>query len=135
MMADAQLFPMMEVIRSAEHDGSRRLMIFSGRSNHELAMRIASRLDVDLGRTTLKTFKNGEIYARFDESVRGGDVFLVQSCSKPVNANLMELLIMADARRAALIMISSSTRLSLHGREQDWIRNTSEPRTDSLKRT
>jgi len=99
VMADAQLFPMMEMIRSAEHDGSRRLMIFSGRSNRDLAMRIASRLDVDLGRTTLETFKNGEIYARFDESVRGGDVFLVQSCSKPVNANLMELLIMADAAK------------------------------------
>ena len=74
-------------------------MIFSGRSNVDLASRIAARLDCDLGRTTLKTFKNGEIYARFDESVRGGDVFLVQSCSKPVNANLMELLIMADAAK------------------------------------
>jgi ribose-phosphate pyrophosphokinase len=98
-MADAQLFPMMDIIRSAEHDGSRRLMIFSGRANPDLAMRIAARLDCDLGRTTLKTFQNGEIYARFDESVRGGDVFLVQSCSKPVNANLMELLIMADAAK------------------------------------
>ena len=42
---------------------------------------------------------------------------------------------LAEARRAALIMISSSTRLSLQGREHDWIRKTSEPRTDSLKRT
>ena len=59
------------MIRSAEHDGSRRLMVFSGRSNQDLAMRIASRLGMDLGRTTLKTFANGEIYARFDEYVRG----------------------------------------------------------------
>ena len=98
-MADAQLFPLMEMIRSAEHDGSRRLMIFSGRSNPDLASRIAERLDVELGADDAKTFANGEIYVRFDESVRGGDVFLVQSCSKPVNANLMELLIMADAAK------------------------------------
>ena len=44
MMADAQLFPMMEVIRSAEHDGSRRLMIFSVEQNANLAMRIADRV-------------------------------------------------------------------------------------------
>ena len=42
---------------------------------------------------------------------------------------------LAEARRAALIMISNSTRLSLQGREHDWIKKTSEPRTDSLKRT
>jgi ribose-phosphate pyrophosphokinase len=105
-MADAQLFPMLELSRVVEHDGSRRLMVFSGRSNPELASRIARRLDVELGAVTLKTFSNGEIYCRYDESVRGGDVFLVQSCSQGVdpggmtmNDRLMELLIMADAAK------------------------------------
>jgi ribose-phosphate pyrophosphokinase len=95
-MAD-QLFPLLEMAPVREQSGSRRLMIFSGRSNPDLATRIARRLEVDLGSVTLKTFANGEIYARFDESVRGGDVFLVQSCGQPVNENLMELLIMANA--------------------------------------
>jgi ribose-phosphate pyrophosphokinase len=91
--------------RVVEHDGSRRLMIFSGRSNPDLASRIARRLDVELGSVTQKTFANGEIYCRYEESVRGGDVFLVQSCSQTVddgltmNDKLMELLIMADAAK------------------------------------
>jgi ribose-phosphate pyrophosphokinase len=104
-MADAQLFPLLELGRVIEHDGSRRLMIFSGRSNPDLASRIARRLDVELGAVTLKTFANGEIYCRYDESVRGGDVFLVQSCAQTadddltMNDKLMELLIMADAAK------------------------------------
>jgi len=104
-MADAQLFPLLEMGRVVEHDGSRRLMIFSGRSNPDLATRIARRLDVELGAATLKTFANGEIYCRYDESVRGGDVFLVQSCSQTaddgltMNDKFMELLIMADAAK------------------------------------
>jgi ribose-phosphate pyrophosphokinase len=101
-MADAQLFPLLEMASARalrEHGGQRRLMIFSGRSNPDLAARIARRLEVGLGAVTLKTFANGEIYARYDESIRGGDVFLVQSCNLPVNRNLMELLIMADAAK------------------------------------
>src|SRR5687767_2965038 len=98
-MADAQLFPLLEMSPVRDHGGTRRLMIFSGRSNLDLAGRIGRRLEVDLGSVTLKTFANGEIYARFDESVLGGDVFLVQSCNRPVNQNLMELLIMADAAK------------------------------------
>jgi ribose-phosphate pyrophosphokinase len=80
-----------------ERQGPKRLMVFSGRSNPDLGERIAKQLGVQLGAVTLKSFANGEIYARFDESIRGADVFLVQSCSSPVNRNLMELLIMADA--------------------------------------
>ena len=80
-----------------ERTGGKRLMIFSGRSNPELTGRIADRLGVQPGAVTLKTFANGENYARFDESIRGADVFLVQSCGNPVNDNLVELLIMADA--------------------------------------
>jgi len=90
-----------------ERTPSKRLMIFSGRSNPDLAQRIADRLGVGLGQATLKTFANGEIYARFEESVRGSDVFLVQSCVNPVNRNLMELMIMADAA-----MLGSAKRVT-----------------------
>jgi ribose-phosphate pyrophosphokinase len=81
----------------------KRLMLFSGRANPELAAKIADRLGVDLGPVTLKTFSNGEVYCRFEESIRGADVFIVQpTCGNPatgVTANdaLMELLVMIDA--------------------------------------
>ncbi|WP_217915922.1 ribose-phosphate diphosphokinase [Miltoncostaea marina] len=76
-------------------------MVFAGRSSQELGRRIAGRLGIDLGNVTLKTFANGEIYVRFEESVRGADVFLVQSTSRPVNDSLMELLIMINAAKLA----------------------------------
>jgi ribose-phosphate pyrophosphokinase len=84
-------------------DGNKRLMVVSGRASGELAGKIADRLGVDLSPVTLKTFSNGEIYARFEESVRGADIFIVQStCGNEaagINANdaLMELLVMIDA--------------------------------------
>jgi len=80
---------------------SRRLMLFSGRSNEDLARRIADRLGLQLGSVTRKTFSNGELYVRYDESIRGSDVFLIQSGSAPVNRNLMELLIMVNAAQLA----------------------------------
>jgi ribose-phosphate pyrophosphokinase len=81
----------------------KRLMLFSGRANPELAARIAEKLGVGLGGVTLKTFSSGEVYCRYEESIRGADVFLVQpTCGNPgtgVTANdaLMELLLMIDA--------------------------------------
>ena len=57
----------------------RRLMVFSGRSNPQLGDAIAEQLGIALGPILLKTFANGEIYARYEESIRGADVFLVQS--------------------------------------------------------
>ena len=81
----------------------KRLMLFSGRANPALAAKIAGRLNVDLGGVTLKTFSNGEVYCRYEESIRGADVFIVQpTCANPqegVNANdaLMELMVMIDA--------------------------------------
>lgn len=79
----------------------RKLHIFSGSVYPELADEIAGHLDVELGDITLEKFANGETYARFMESVRGEDVFLVQSISGDVNDALMELLIMTDAARRA----------------------------------
>jgi ribose-phosphate pyrophosphokinase len=84
-----------------QRGSSGRLMLFSGRSNLELAERIAEVLHIELGEVELKTFANGEVYCRYRESVRGGDVFIVQSGSPPVNDHLMELLIMIDAAKLA----------------------------------
>jgi ribose-phosphate pyrophosphokinase len=89
------------VSTSIDRDDSKRLMVFAGRSSQELGQRIATRLGIDLGGVDLKTFANGEIYVRFEESVRGADVFLVQSTCRPVNDSLMELLIMINAAKLA----------------------------------
>jgi ribose-phosphate pyrophosphokinase len=81
----------------------KRLLLFSGRANPELANAISHRLGVQLGAITLKTFSNGEVYCRIKESIRGADVFLVQpTCGNPetgisTNDALMELLVMIDA--------------------------------------
>ncbi|MCL2702058.1 MAG: ribose-phosphate pyrophosphokinase [Defluviitaleaceae bacterium] len=76
-------------------------MIFSCNSNKDLAERIASEVGLKLGKSLTTEFKDGEIYTRIDESVRGRDCFIVQSTSPPVNNNLMELLIMIDTMRRA----------------------------------
>jgi ribose-phosphate pyrophosphokinase len=84
-----------------ERSPEKRLMLFSGRSNPELAQKIAERLGIQLGEISLKTFANGETYCRYEESIRGADLFLVQTGSAPVDANLMELLIMIQAAKLA----------------------------------
>ena len=89
------------VVSYHDREPIRRMMVFSGRSNPDLASAIASRLGMTLGEVELKTFANGELYVRFGESIRGADVFLVQSCSTPVNRNLMELLLMVNAAKLA----------------------------------
>jgi ribose-phosphate pyrophosphokinase len=84
-----------------EKGPAKRLMLFSGRSNPELAGKIAEQLNVHMGEITLKTFANGETYCRYEESVRGADLFLVQTGCEPVDRNLMELLIMIQAAKLA----------------------------------
>jgi ribose-phosphate pyrophosphokinase len=79
----------------------KRLMVFSGRSHPELAGRIAENLRVELGEVQLETFANGESYCRYIESIRGADIFVVQTGSEPVDRNLMELLMMIQAARLA----------------------------------
>jgi ribose-phosphate pyrophosphokinase len=92
-----------ELRKALELNYGKRLMLFSGRANPALAARIAQKLGVDLGPVTLKTFSDGEVYCRYDESIRGADVFIVQpTCGNPatgITANdaLMELLVMIDA--------------------------------------
>ncbi|MFQ3631537.1 ribose-phosphate diphosphokinase [Roseiflexus sp.] len=78
-----------------------RLQIFSGNANRPLAQEIASHLNINLGRATVGTFKNGETRVKVEENVRGSDVFVVQPTCTPVNHNLMELLLLIDALRRA----------------------------------
>jgi ribose-phosphate pyrophosphokinase len=79
----------------------RSLMVFSGRANPELSAKIAEKLGVKLGKVDIKTFADGEIYVKYRESIRGADVFIVQPTCRPVNENLVELLIMIQAAKLA----------------------------------
>ena len=79
----------------------KRLMLFAGRSNPALAEKIAEKLDVTLGSVLLKTFANGEIYARYQENIRGVDLFIVQSPCENLNDDVMELLILIQAAKLA----------------------------------
>ena len=75
----------------------KNIKIFAGNSHPELAEEIANLLGLTLGNSKVSTFSDGEISVDINETVRGADVFIVQSTSSPVNNNLMELLIMIDA--------------------------------------
>src|SRR5438094_9070036 len=77
------------------------LVIFSGNSNKPLVKEICEYLEIAVGRCDVGKFSDGAIQIEIAENVRGRDVFLVQSTSTPVNAHLMELLIMIDAARRA----------------------------------
>lgn len=80
----------------------KKIKIFAGNSNIDLAKKICVELGVPLGDSTVKTFSDGEISVNIEETVRGADVFIVQSVSPPeVNKYLMELLIMMDALKRA----------------------------------
>jgi ribose-phosphate pyrophosphokinase len=79
----------------------RNIKVFTGNSHTQLAQDIADILGVPLGKSKVSTFSDGEISVDINETVRGNDVFIVQSTSSPVNNNLMELLIMIDAFKRA----------------------------------
>jgi ribose-phosphate pyrophosphokinase len=82
-----------------ERGPQKRLMVFAGRSHPELAQRIAEQLGLELGEVTLETFANGESYCRYDESIRGSDLFIVQTGCGEIDRNLMELFLMIQAAR------------------------------------
>jgi ribose-phosphate pyrophosphokinase len=84
-----------------ERGPQKRLMVFAGRSHPELALRISEQLGVELGEIELETFANGETYIRYGESIRGADVFLVQTGCRPVDEHLMELFLMIQGARLA----------------------------------
>ncbi|TFB65318.1 ribose-phosphate diphosphokinase [Cryobacterium sp. Hz9] len=81
--------------------GEKRLVLVTGRAHPQLALDIATELGSELLHTDARTFANGELYARFDESVRGSDAFVIQSHTAPINEWLMEQLIMVDALKRA----------------------------------
>jgi ribose-phosphate pyrophosphokinase len=79
----------------------KRMMLFAGRGNTELAHEIAECLKVPLGDVVLSTFSNGEIYCRYGESIRGADVFVLQTHCDPINDRIWEQMIMIDAAKRA----------------------------------
>lgn len=89
---------------AADHD--RPIALFSGRSNPALAQRMADAYGQELGDLTIRNFSDGEIYVKYEESIRGADVFLIQSTEPPAE-NWLELLLLIDAARRA-----SATRIT-----------------------
>jgi ribose-phosphate pyrophosphokinase len=85
----------------------RDLILLTGNSNPALAKEIAQYIGQELGQATVTTFSDGEIRVRIEENVRGGDVFLIQSCCHPVNNSIMELLLLIDA-----VKRSSASRIT-----------------------
>ncbi len=79
----------------------KKLQLYSGSAHPELAASIAARIGVELGDPNLRQFANGELHCRFGESLRGADVFIVQTHGGDVNSSIMEQLIMIDAAKRA----------------------------------
>ena len=96
----------MSVDKEQDYDVS-KMMGFTGNANPALAERVAERLDLDLGQSTVSRFSDGEVSVEIQENVRGKDVFIVQSTCAPTNDNLMELMVFIDAIRRA-----SATRIT-----------------------
>lgn len=82
-------------------NGRKHLVLATGRAHPELATQVAQELGIELLPVTTYDFANSEIYVRFDESVRGTDVFIMQSITDPVNKWIVEALIMVDAAKRA----------------------------------
>ncbi len=88
--------------------GEKRMMLFTGSANPQLARDVAHILDVPLGGVERSVFANGEIYVRFTESVRGAHCFVLQTHAPPINHHIMEQLLMIDAlRRASALRITA----------------------------
>lgn len=99
--ASRQLPGRLRRVRRRQRRATAEPRLFAGRSNPELARRIVERLGVELGHVEIETFANDEVYCRYPESIRGADVFIVQSGSPPVNDHVLELLLMINAARLA----------------------------------
>jgi ribose-phosphate pyrophosphokinase len=84
-------------IGQVSNDGARNMMLFTGRAHPELAEQVAKELNVHITPQTARDFANGEIFVRFEESVRGSDAFVLQSFPAPLNQWVMEQLLMIDA--------------------------------------
>ena len=89
------------------------LKIFSGRSNPELAKKITGSMNCELGKISIRNFADDEIWVKFEENVRGQDVFLIQSTNGPAE-NIIELALLIDAAvRASAARAVSYTHLTL----------------------
>lgn len=86
---------------SMEAHTHQEMKVFSLSSNEPLAEKIAEHLGVELGKLTVEKFSDGELHVSIEESIRGDEIFIIQSTSAPVNDHLMELLILVDALRRA----------------------------------
>ncbi len=86
---------------SMELISKKRFMLVTGSGNDELAQEIADELKVTLGDMSLSTFSNGELYVRYGDSIRGADVFVIQSHCEPINDRIMQQMIMIDAAKRA----------------------------------
>ncbi len=80
---------------------TRKLELFSGNTHRELAEKIASCLGLSLGEANLQAFANGELHCKYSSSIRGADVFIIQTHANPINTSIMEQLIMIDAAKRA----------------------------------
>src|SRR3979411_1790261 len=76
-----------------------RLMVFTGNANPRLAQEVAKHLNLSIGKAVVSKFSDGEVVVEINENVRGKDVFVLQSTCAPTNANLMEIMLMADASK------------------------------------
>lgn len=98
--------------------GEKKLMLFSGRTHPELAEQVAGQLGIEVAPTKFQDFANGEIYVRYQESVRGSDAFVLQSHAAPINQSVMEQLIMVDAlKRASAKRITVVTPFLAYARQ------------------
>src|SRR5579864_2013683 len=79
----------------------KKMQLYSGRAHPDLAEEICGHLGVQLGNANLSDFPSGETHSRFEESVRGSDVFIIQTHDRPVNDSIFEQLIMIDAAKRA----------------------------------
>ena len=96
----------------------RDLKLITGNSNPGLAKEIAEYIGQGLSQATVTTFSDGETRVRIDENVRGGDVFLIQSCCPPVNTSIMELLLLIDAvKRSSATQITAVIPYYGYGRQ------------------
>lgn len=88
-----------ELVEDLEHSNGGHVKLFCGNANRPLAEAVARALGIKLGEATVERFPDGEVQVRLLESIRGDDVYLIQPTAPPVNDNLMELLVLADAVR------------------------------------
>lgn len=109
------------------------IVLFSGNASSELASAIAQHLKLPLGKALVGRFSDGEIRVEINENVRGRDVYIIQSTSDPVNDNLMELIIMADAlRRASAVRITAIIPYFGYARQDRRVRSARVPITAKI---